>query len=347
MNPIERKLNIINGVSEKYVEFLKSVKERIVHSKINVAKKINRELMHLYWSIGEEIYFQQEKNGWGKSVIEKLALDLREEFSFTEGFSARNLWEMRRFYLEYKDTPKLQQLASEIPWGHNLLIITKIKDEIARIYYLEQTSKNGWTRNVLLNQINGMAFERHQISDKKHNFQEVLPIHLAEQADLAMKDIYMLDFLGITNPILERELENRLISKVKDLILELGYGFAFIGNQYKISAGSKEYFIDLLFYHRKLKCLVCLELKSGEFKAEYAGKMNLYLNILDDFVKEKDENPSIGIILCASKDEIEVEYALRGMEKPMGVSEYRLTKELPKELKGTLPTVEDLKKEMK
>lgn len=340
------KTAIINGISEQYINFFQTVRERIIHSRISTAQKINKEMMNLYWILGEEIYLQQEKNGWGKSVIEKLSIDLQKEFDSADGFSARNLWDMRRFFLEYRDNEKNQKLALGIPWGHNLVILNKVKDDTARTYYLEETAKNGWTRNVLLNQINGMAFERHQISDKKHNFQEVLPAHLAEQADFAMKDIYMLDFLGITKPVLERELENRLVDRLKELILELGYGFAFIGNQYKISAGSKEYFVDLLFYHRKLKCLVCFELKTGEFKAEYAGKMNLYLNILDEFVKEKDENPSIGIILCASKDEIEVEYALRGMEKPMGVSEYRLTKDLPKELRGALPTIEDLKKEV-
>lgn len=332
--------------SEKYNKFLEEIKNKIEKSRITAIRKVNKEMMNLYWNLGEEIHFQQEKHGWGKSVIEKLSVDLQREFQATEGYSARNLWDMRRFYLEYKNQPKLKSLALEIPWGQNLLILSKLKDNREREYYLTQSRENGWTRNVLLNQIKADAYSRHNLAEKTHNFHSVLPVHLAEQADRAIKDSYTLDFIGAGKALLERELENKLIEKIKELILELGYGFAFIGNQYKISAGSKDYFLDLLFYHRKLKCLVCFELKTGEFKAEYAGKMNLYLNILDDFVREKDENPSIGIILCAQKDNIEVEYALRGMDKPMGVSEYRLTRDLPKELKGALPTLEEIKKEV-
>lgn len=332
--------------SNEYTNFFEEVKNKIEVSRIKAIKKVNKEMINLYWNLGEEIFLQQEKYNWGKSIIEKLSSDLKKEFQSVEGYSARNLWEMRRFYLEYKEYPEMKQLAEKISWSHNLLILSKIKENMERKYYLSQSLKNGWTRNVLLNQIKAGAYERHSLAEKTHNFNVVLPVYLAEQADKAIKDSYALDFIGAGKPLLERELENRLIKKIKELILELGYGFAFIGNQYKISAGSKDYFIDLLFYHRKLKCLVCFELKTGEFKAEYAGKMNLYLNILDDFVKEKDENPSIGIILCAEKDNIDVEYALRGMNKPMGVSEYRLTKDLPLELKGALPSLEELKKEV-
>lgn len=329
-----------------YLSFLNELKNRILSSKISVVKSLNKELILLYWNIGKEITERQKRFGWGKSVVERLSKDLKTEFPNTDGFSARNLWDMRRFYQEYQENIILQQLVAEIPWGHNLLIMNKIKDSQEKEYYIKATIETGWTRDILNLQIKNKSYEKTILDKKQHNFEKALPIHLAEQANRSIKDIYMLDFLGINKPVLEKELEQKMITKIKDLILELGYGFAFIGNQYKISTPNKDYFIDLLFYHRKLKCLVAFELKIGEFKAEYAGKMNLYLNLLDDFVREKDENPSIGIILCAEKDSFDVEYALRGMEKPMGVSEYRLTRNLPIEFKGTLPSLDEFKRDI-
>ena len=240
----------------------------------------------------------------------------------------------------------LYQLIAGIPWGHNLLIMKKVKNIHARIYYIISTAQCGWSRNVLLNQIKADAYSRHRLEDKQHNFSETLPQHLAEQADEAVKDSYMLDFLGITKPVLEREMERRMVTRIRDVLIEFGRGFAFMGNQYRIQTETKEYFIDLLFYHRRLKCLIAVELKMGEFKPEYAGKMNFYLNLLDDYIREEDENPSIGIVLCAERDRLEVEYALRGIDKPVGVAEYRLTKELPSELKGKLPSVEEIKAEI-
>ncbi|MBN4069854.1 MAG: hypothetical protein COA82_11380 [Alkaliphilus sp.] len=329
-----------------YIELLEVVKKQIVSARIRASKAVNKELITLYWNLGREITERQKIFGWGKSVVEMLSKDLECEFDNIRGYSARNLWDMRRFYVEYKDDAILRQLVAEIPWGHNLLIMNKINNKNERTYYINATIENGWTRNTLGIQIKGNAYQHHVLTEKQHNFNTALPAHYAEQADQTMKDVYMLDFLNLTKPIFEKELELKMVGKVKELILELGYGFAFIGNQYKISSLTKDYYIDLLFYHRKLKCLVAFELKIGEFKAEYAGKMNLYLNILDDFVKEGDENQSIGIILCASKDKFEVEYALRGLDKPMGVAEYKLTKELPSKLIGSLPTVEEFKKEV-
>jgi len=329
-----------------YKHFFEDIKRGIQSARVSAAKSVNKELIKLYLHIGQQIVEKQEKFGWGKSVVEILASDLQKEFENTDGFSARNLWNMRMFYLQYRNNEFLLQAVAEIPWGHNLLIMNKITDQNEREYYIKATIENGWSRNVLGLQIKSNAYQRHMLTAKQHNFEKALPEHLAEQADQTMKDVYMLDFLGITQPVLERVLEAKMVEKIKELILELGYGFAFIGNQYKISSPTKDYFIDLLFYHRKLKCLVAFELKAGEFKAEFAGKMNLYLNILDDFVREKDENPSIGIILCAEKENFEVEYAIRGFSKPMGVAEYKLTKELPSEFKGTLPTPQELKKEL-
>lgn len=289
---------------------------------------------------------QQEKLGWGKSVVEKLSRDVRSEFDGISGFSARNLWDMKRFYEEYCGDKKLRQLVAEIPWGHNLLILNKISSPQERHYYLQATRTTGWSRNLLLNQIKANAYSRHKEIIKTHNFQKALPVHLAEQADGVFKDGYMLDFLGIAKPIKEKELENRMIERIRDVLIEFGHGFAFIGNQYKIQARDKEYFVDILFYHRRLRCLVAIELKTGEFKPEYAGKMNFYLNLLDDFVREQGENPSIGIILCAEKDNFEVEYSLRNIQKPLGISEYYLTQNLPKKLKRELPAPDIFKDQL-
>lgn len=329
-----------------YASFLASVKKEIQTSRIKAARAVNRELIALYWKIGEMIVKKQKELGWGKSVVQRLSKDICTEFEGIQGFSPQNLWYMRQFYSEYCSFPKLQQLVGEIPWGHNILIFNKIKNFEERKYYIQATRDNGWSRNVLLNQIKAKAFARHISAKKSHNFSKALPSHLSEQANEVFKDGYMLDFLGINRPVLERELENRLVEAIRDVLIEFGRGFAFMGNQYRIEAGNKEYFIDLLFYHRKLKCLVAIELKTGEFKPEYAGKMNFYLNLLDDFIKEREENPAIGIILCAEKDNFEVEYSLRNIDKPVGVAEYYLTKKLPAKYKTDLPSPEILKKKL-
>ncbi len=297
--------------------------------------------------MGKIITEKQQQLGWGKSVVEQLAKDLQQNFEGRSGFSTQNLWYMRQFYQEYQGETNLQQLVGEIPWGQNLTIMSKVKDLAARRYYLEATLEMGWSRNVLIHQIKSQAFERHQLVEKQHNFQKALPKHLAEQADQAMKDVYMLDMLGVEKPVLEAELEARMVAKIQAVMLELGYGFAFIGNQYRIVANKKEYFIDLLFSNRRMNALVAIELKIGPFKPEYAGKMNFYLNLLDDYVREAGENPSIGIILCTERDNFEVEYALRGLDKPVGVSGYLLTQELPEDLKDKLPNAKQLADEIR
>jgi predicted nuclease of restriction endonuclease-like (RecB) superfamily len=333
-------------ISNNYKKLLVDIKTRVRNVRISAARTVNKELIKLYWSIGRDILEKQEKLGWGKSIVERLSKDLRQEFPGTDGFSVQNLWRMRLLYIEYKDHPKLAQLVREIPWGQNILILQKVKHDAEREYYLKATATMGWSRNVLLNQIKAEAYKRHHLKSKQHNFQKALPVHLAEQADKAMKDSYMLDFLGITTPVIEREIENRMVLTIKDVLMELGYGFAFLGNQYRVKAGGSEYFIDLLFFHRRLNCLVAFELKAGSFKPEYAGKMNFYLNLLDDYVREKKENPSIGIILCADRNHFEVEYALRGIDKPVGVAEYKLTSSLPKQLKNHLPDAKTLRQEI-
>ena len=333
--------------SDEYRALLDQIKTTIRETRIRVARVANAELVKLYWQIGRSITEKQAQAGWGKAVVEQLAKDLQQSFSGRSGFSAQNLWYMRQFYLEYKELPNLQQLVGEIPWGQNLTIMAKVKAPDEREYYLKATAEQAWSRNVLIHQIQSQAYQRHQLASKQHNFHKALPVHLAEQADEAMKDVYMLDMLGVEGPILERELEKRMVAKIQEIMLELGYGFAFIGNQYRIVANEKEYFIDLLFSNRRLNCLVAIELKIGRFKPEYAGKMNFYLNLLDDFVREPGENPSIGIILCTERDYFEVEYALRGLDKPVGVADYLLTNELPETLRNKLPDAKTLEQQLR
>ena len=336
----------IELLSKGYADFLQTVKQRIHKSRVIAYRTVNKELIALYLDIGKEIAKRQERDGWGKSVVERLSHDLQKEFSSTSGFSAQNLWFMRQMYIEYNRAPNLLRLVREIPWGQNITIITKIKDADERAYYLRMTAEMGWSRNVLLHQIKTDAYRRHRVTSKQHNFQETLPPVLAEQADEAMKDVYALDFLGITKPVVERELERRMVNHIRDVLLEFGQGFAFIGNQYPIKVDDETYYLDLLFYHRKLKSLVIIELKAGKFKPEYAGKMNFYLNLLNTFIREDDENPAIGIILCADRNRMEVEYALKGIDKPVGVAEYTLTRKLPPALKGKLPDPKELEKQI-
>ncbi len=327
--------------SKEYGKFLNEIKSRIATAKIQAVRSVSHELIRLYWDIGKNIVERQEKYKWGDNVVEMLARDLKEEFPEARGFSDRNVWNMRRFYEEYKNNPFLQQLVAEIPWGHNLLIMEKVTGDKEREYYIKSSRDLGWSRNVLTNQIKAGAYAL-SLKQKTHNFPKTLPVHLVEQADASIKSVYNLAFLGITKPILERELEKRLIDKIKHFILELGYGFSFIGNQCRLTLGNNEYFVDLLFFNRKLKCLVAIELKTGKFEPEYAGKMDFYLHLLDEQIKLKDENSSIGIILCAEKENIVVEYALRSVKNPVGVSEYYLTKKLPTQFRGKLPDAKDL-----
>ncbi len=326
-----------------YNSFFSEILETIKSSRYKAFKSLNKFHIGQNFEIGKIIVENQDKNQWGQSIVDTLSKDINKQIDGIKGYSPQNLWRMRQFYLEYKDKPELLELALNIPWGQNMLIIQQIKHNKERAYYLKATDQLGWSRSVLLNQIKANAYQ-HQLSNKKlSNFEKALPVHLSEQANEALKSEYILDFLGITKPVLEKELENRLIENIRDLLLELGYGFSFIGNQYRLKLIQKEYFIDLLFYHRILKCLIAIELKTVEFEPEFAGKMNFYLELLDEQEKQPDDNPSIGIILCPIKDNLEVEFALRTSNKPIGVSEYKLTNRLPEKLKGKVPTSKELK----
>lgn len=324
-----------------YQDFLQDIKSQVIQSRIGAARAVNRSLISLYWSLGQLMVERQDALGWGKAVVEKLSVDLKAEFPAMTGFSPRNLWFIKQFYETYANAPEfLKQAVSEIPWGHNILIMQRVKEESARRYYLEATARLGWTRNVLLNQLKAGAYEI-SLQDKSHNFAAVLPEYLAEQAEEALKSQYSLEFLGLTQAVHERDLEQNLIARLKDFMIELGYGFCFMGSQYRLTLGENEYFLDLLFYHRFLKCLVALDLKTGRFRPEYAGKMDFYLEVLNEKERAQDDNPAIGIILCAEKDRLEVEFSLKSKANPIGVATYRLYPQAPEEYRGLLPTDED------
>ena len=335
------------NIDKNYNNFIKELKSKIYSAKSNAILSVNRLMIELYFEIGKEIVSNQEVLGWGKSVVEQMSKDLISEFGEKSGYSSSNLWRMRNFYLSYKDNAKLAQLVREISWGQNIIIFEKCKDDEIKEYYIKNSIEFGWNRNVLMHHIKTNLFDRDKIENKSNNFEISLPLHLSELAQDIVKSEYNLEFLEVAKDVHERVVENSLIDNIKQFLLELGYGFSFIGNQYKLSLGENEYFIDLLFFHRKLNALIAVELKVGTFKPEYAGKMNFYLNLLNDTVKMPHENPSIGIILCADKDKLEVEYALQNVVQPMGVSTYTVQDTLPKEWDKSLPTKEELEQKLK
>lgn len=333
--------------NKEYIRFLNDLKRKIRQAQYKAYRAVNKQLIKLYWDIGKSIVDKQEKLGWGKKIIQQLAEDLQKEFPKNSGFSSQNLWYMRKIYITYKDKTKLQPLVGEIPWSHNLIILDKTKNDYEKEYYCKMVLKYSWSKRILAHQIETKSFERFLTDKKSHNFDKTLPVKMLKKVKPIIKDTYMLDFLEISEDIKEKELEKKLLENIKRFLLELGIGFTFIGNQYKIVLHGNEYFIDLLFYHRYLRCLIAIDLKIGKFVPEYAGKMNFYLNLLDDKVRLPDENPSIGLILCKEKDNIVVEYALRNIKKPMGVSKYYLTKKLPTKLVKQLPSPTVIEKKLK
>jgi predicted nuclease of restriction endonuclease-like (RecB) superfamily len=308
-----------------YNQILRQIIAEIKSARIIVAKHVNVSVIQMYWNIGKRLSEEELEKGYGAGVVERLSVDLKNEFPDTTGFSPRNLWDMKRFY-EFYNTgdKKLPQAVAVLPWGHHRLILSKIKNRKEACFYVESAIEMNWTRDILLNFIKADAYKNAKLLPKHHNFNKTLPEHLQEQADEMLKSAYNLEFIGITQPVKERELEKRLVEKIKLFLLELGNGFTFVGNQYRLVFNQREYFIDMLFYNRKLKALVAIDLKIGRFEPEYVGKMNYYLGLLDDQVRMADENPSVGIILCAEKDHVDVEVALRDMNKPIGVADYRL-----------------------
>lgn len=327
-------------VAAEYKTFFKEIKERIYKARYDALKAVNKELINLYWDIGKSIVAKQEKLGWGKAIVETLAKDLQKEFPGIQGFSVQNLWNMRQFYSAYKDNSKLQPLVGEISWTKNVIIMQRCKDDIQREFYIKITKKFGWTKDVLINQIEAGAFERYMANQT--NFDKAVPEKYRHQAKLAVKDEYSFDFLELGEEHSEKELERALLENVRKFLIEMGSYFTFVGNQYRLEIDGQEFFIDLLLYHRQLRCLVAIEIKIGAFKPEYAGKMQFYLSALNDITKLPDENPSIGIILCKDKSRTIVGYALKDTKKPIGVSTYKLTEKLPRELKKYLPSPEEM-----
>ena len=359
-----------NISKETYQRFLSDVVTMVQNHRAIAVQSVQAINNQLYWNIGELILKMQAQHGWGKSIVEQLSNDLQHKIGEGVSWSPRNLWLMRQLVDHYSNLKqpvsdlendnnlnvnqlgshlvnenvlKLKQLVSEVPWGHNILILQKVKDLNARIFYLKSTIRNRYSRAVLLHQIKADAYQNYLSNPVQHNFATVLPEHLQEQTSESIKSVYSLDFLDINKPVAERELEKIMVEKVKQLILELGYGFCFIGNQYRLSLGKKDYFIDLLFYHRILKCMVAVELKISEFEPEFVGKLDFYLQLVDEQLKQPDDKPSIGILLVPHKDTLEVEYALKTASKPIGVAQYKLSKKLPGELKGKLPSADDFK----
>ncbi|MEH1784834.1 MAG: PDDEXK nuclease domain-containing protein [Nostoc sp.] len=331
-----------NPISEDYRHLLMEIKQRIRSAQYEALKAVNREMINLYWDIGQIIVTQQQGATWGKSVVEQLAKDLQAEFPGISGFSAANLWRMRLFYESYVNNEKLAPMVREIGWSHNLVIVEKCKDDLEREFYIRMTRKFGWTKNVLIHQIENQTYEKTLLNQT--NFDKTVPAEIRNQLKLAVKDEYTFDFLELADEHSERQLEQAILARVEPFLQEMGGRFTFVGSQYRLEIGDKEFFIDLLLYHRKLKCLVAIELKTGEFLPEYVGKMQFYLAALDDLSRFPDENLSIGIILCKSKDKTIVEYALRESNKPIGIATYKLFSTLPQELKNQLPAPEQVAK---
>ncbi len=321
-----------------YPALLAEVKARVQAAQYAALRAVNKTLVRLYWDIGQLIVERQHSEGWGKGVVEQLSNDLRVAFPGVGGFSVQNLWYMRQFYQEYSAAPKLQPLVGEIGWAHNLLIMSRCKDAHAREFYLRMTRKFGWSKNVLAHQIDNQSYEKSLLGQT--NFDKALTPALRAQAKLAVKDEYTFDFLELGDKHSERELERALMTRIEDFLRAMGGMFAFLGSQYRLEVEGDEYFIDLLLFHRRLRSLVAIELKIGKFEPEFVGKMQFYLAALDAQVRQDDENPSIGIILCKEKKRTIVEYALRDARKPIGVATYAITKSLPKALQGQLPSPE-------
>ncbi len=330
----------MSELTEEYGSLLVEIKQRIRSAQYEALKAVNKEMIALYWDIGRLIVQRLQGDSWGKSIVQNLAKDLQTEFPGMGGFSAPNLWRMRQFYETYVNDEKLAPMVREIGWSHNLTIMEKCKDTLEREFYIRMTRKYGWTKNVLIHHIENQSYEKTLLNQT--NFTETVPEEARNQAKLAVKDEYTFSFLGLGEEYSERQLEQAILGKVDAFLREMGGMFAFVGSQYRLDVGDQEFFIDLLLYHRRLKCLVAVDLKVGRFIPEYVGKMQFYLAALDDLVRLEDENPSIGIILCKSKDKTIVEYALKDSDRPIGVATYRIVSTLPQNLKGQLPDPEQV-----
>lgn len=331
-------------LSPEYLNFKDEITARIRSAQYEALKAVNREMIALYWEIGKRITEQQTALGWGKSVVENLSRDIQKEFPGIQGFGVRNMWDMARFYAEYQSNEILQPLVAEISWSKHIVILTKCKETQQRQFYILATKKYGWTKDVLINKIEAKTYENYLLGQS--NFDITLPEKIKNQAILALKDEYTFNLIGLAEEHSEYELEQAIIKNIRAFLMEFGPDFSFIGNQYRLEVDGREYFIDLLLYNRRLQAMIALELKIGEFQPEYKGKMEFYLNVLNDTVKLPHENPAIGIIICKSKSRMIVEYALKSSNMPIGVATYSLSAELPEAYKELLPSSEEIAKKI-
>ncbi len=339
------------SIPRGFVEVFLELKQKIQDARLSAAIKVNQRLIKLYWEIGKTIFEIQEIQKWGSRDIESLGNKLQKEFPGISGFSRSNLFKMRAFYLSYEKVSQtvrqFEELPiSQIPWSHNIILVTKIKDTKERLWYAHMTIEEGWSREALEDAITSKFFHRH--GKAITNFKDRLPEPQSQLAQEVLKDPYQFDFLELTNGYKEKELEQGLVDHIQQFLIELGQGFAFVARQYHIEVDGDDYYIDLLFYHLQLRCYCVVEIKTTNFKPEYAGKMNFYLSAVDDFVKNDADNPSIGLILCKTKKQFTAEYALRDIRKPMGVSQYEgiITKSLPKRFQQSLPSVQKIEAEL-
>ena len=327
-----------------YETFLTDLKVRIRSAQVRAALAVNRELVLLYWQIGRDILARQEQQGWGAKVIQTLSKDLKQEFPEMKGFSRSNLLYMRAFAQAFPDEAIVQEALGQVTWYHNVALLEKLKSNEERLWYARQTVEHGWSRNVLVHQIESGLYRR--MGGAITNFDRALPPPQSDLANQLLKDPYHLDFLNVTSSVQERDLERALVERIREFLLELGVGFAFVGSQYHLEVDGDDYYIDLLFYHLKLRCYVVIDLKVTEFQPEFSGKMNFYISAVDDLLRHPEDRATIGIILCKGKKKTAVEYALRDVNRPIGVSTYQLKDSLPKSLEKSLPTVEQLEVEL-
>jgi predicted nuclease of restriction endonuclease-like (RecB) superfamily len=327
-----------------YRAFLADLKARLRAAQVKAVVAVNAELVCVYWRIGRDILARQEEEGWGAHVIDRLSRDLRAAFPEMKGFSPRNLKYMRAFAAAWRDESFVQQVAARLPWFHVCVLLDRVKEPSRREWYARKAVEHGWSRHILIAQIESALHER--AGKALTNFKAVLPAPQSELAQQTLKDPYVLDFLTLGPDAQERDLERGLLEHVRVFLLELGVGFAFVGSQVHLEVDGEDFYIDLLFFHLKLRCFVVIELKTGEFKPEYAGKMNFYLSAVDAQLRHPTDEPSIGLVLCKEKKRVIAEYALRDVKKPIGVSAYRLLERLPAKLKGSLPTVEEFEAEL-
>nr|WP_199299322.1 PDDEXK nuclease domain-containing protein [Trichocoleus sp. FACHB-46] len=330
--------------SNDYEKFLRNLKERIRNAQVRAALAVNKELVLLYWQVGKDILSRQQQAGWGAKIITQLAADLKRELPDIKGFSRSNLLYMRAFAQAFPDESIVQDVLGQITWYHNISLLEKLKDAEERVWYAKQTVVHGWSRNVLVHQIESGLYRR--MGGAITNFDRALPQPQSDLAQQLIKDPYHFDFLSLSQDVQERELETALVEHIRDFLLELGVGFSFVGSQYRIEVDGDDYYIDLLFYHLKLRCFVVIDLKVKEFQPEFSGKMSFYISAVDDLLRHRDDNPTIGIILCKGKKKTAAEYALRDVNKPIGVSTYQLRNSLPESLRGSLPTPEQLEMEL-